>query len=280
MKPRALLAGLALAALAVGTAGCAPAASGGASVPKGCKPADTFSTVAPGTLTVSLYSLPPFVAPTNDGGIEGVDADILESFAAKECLTITPAPVATAAVIPAVQGGRADVAAGAWWRSADRAKVVALTEPVYLDEMAVVSSEGLDELSQLRGKRVGTVDGYLWVKDAKAYLQDGLKVYKSANDMYQDLKVGRITIALDGYGDAPLHAPDRKVKVIKPDPAVAASLRPPQTCYPVSLENAKLLDALNTHISEMKGSGELKKILKKHGLPGSSADTGDAWLVK
>lgn len=257
--------------------GCSGASTGG-SVAAGCTPKDTFSTINKGTLTVTLSSLPPFI--TSQGTtLGGIDGDILNGFAKEECLTVTATPVATAAVIPAVQTRRSDVAAGSWWRSASRAKIVGLTGPVYLDQMAFVSKEGYDALPQLKGKTVGTVDGDLWVAEAKAYFGDNLKIYKSTTDMYQDLKAGRIETVMDSFGSGSFNAPNLKVKVAKPDSAIGASLKPPQTTFPVSLDNQELLKALDGYVTTIKQNGQLAKILEKHGLPGSAVNTGEPRLI-
>jgi polar amino acid transport system substrate-binding protein len=256
--------------------GCA--ASGRSEVAAGCTPKDTFSTISKGTLTVTLSSLPPFI--TSKGtDLGGIDGDILNAFAKEECVTVTAAPVATAAVIPAVQTRRSDIAAGSWWRSASRAKIVGLTQPVYLDQMAFVSKHGYDTLSSLKGKTVGTVDGDLWVAEAKAYFGDSFKVYKSTTDMYQDLKSGRLEVVMDSFGSGSFNAPDLKVKVAEPDPAIGASLQPPQTTFPVSFDNPALLKALDGFIATIKADGRLAKILEKHGLPGSAVNTGTPRLI-
>ncbi|GAA4142141.1 substrate-binding periplasmic protein [Leifsonia shinshuensis] len=266
----------ALVVLATALTGCS--ASGSTGVAAGCKPKDTFSTITKGTLTVTLSALPPFI--TSQGtSLGGIDGDILNAFAKEECVTVTATPVATAAVIPAVQTGRSDVAAGSWWRSASRAKIVGLTEPVYLDQMALVSKEGYDTVPALKGKTVGTVDGDLWVGEAKAYFGDDLKIYKSTTDMYQDLKAGRLQVAMDSFGSGSFNAPNLKVKVAKPDPVIGASLQPPQTTFPISFDNPALLKALDGFIATIKANGQLAKILQSHGLPGSAANTGAPRLI-
>lgn len=273
----ATAAAAALVVLATALTGCA-ASTGSTGVAAGCKPKDTFSTISKGTLTVTLSALPPFI--TSQGtSLGGIDGDILNAFAKEECVTVTATPVATAAVIPAVQTGRSDVAAGSWWRSASRAKIVGLTEPVYLDQMAFVSKEGYDTVRSLKGKTIGTVDGDLWVGEAKAYFGDDMKIYKSTTDMYQDLKAGRLQVAMDSFGSGSFNAPNLKVKVAKPDSVIGASLQPPQTTFPISFDNPALLKALDGFIATIKADGRLAKILQSHGLPGSAANTGAPRLI-
>ncbi|GAB7007303.1 glutamine ABC transporter substrate-binding protein [Nocardioides sp. AN3] len=243
-----------------------------------CHPADHLSPLHPGALTVAVYEAPPYITfKGNDLG--GADGDILEKFAATECLSIKAAPAAAAAVIPSVQDGRADVAAGGWWRSAARAKVLALTNPIYTDQMVFISADGLKKVSDLKGKRVGTVNGNVWVDDVKAYLGDGLKLYRAPTDLYQDLRLGRLDVGIDGFGEAKSNSNGLKVEVVEPDPAVAASLEPPQTGFPISKDNQTLVDALNAYIAKIKADGTLKSILVKNDWPANAGDTGSPRLI-
>jgi polar amino acid transport system substrate-binding protein len=243
-----------------------------------CKPAHEFTTVAEGKLTVAGYDLPPFSKLEGDK-ISGVDGDIINAIAEKECLTIVPKWMATAAVIPTVQSGRADVAVGDWYRTAARTEVVELSGPMYTDQMAFISKDGVTKVSELQGKNVGTVDGYLWVEDLKNYLGGNLKVYSTTLNMNQDLKAGRIDIGVDSYGSGKFNNPDLKVEVTEPDPAVAASQEPAQSAFPVPKTNEALLTAVNEDIAQMHENGDIAKFLKDNGLPESAADTGEARLI-
>jgi polar amino acid transport system substrate-binding protein len=272
----AVLAAVAVAATALtgcgGTASSAPNAD--------CKPAHTFPTVAEGKLTVVLYDLPPF-SKLEGSKVTGVDGDIVNAIAGMECLTVSAKSVATAANIPTVQAGRADLSVAAWYRTASRAEIVNLTDPIYTDQMAIISKDGLADAEQLKGKAVGTVDGYLWVDDMKKLLGDSLKVYPTTLNMNQDLAAGRIDIGIDSYGSAQFNKKgDFKVAVIKPHDAIAASKEAAQIGIPVPKENTELLAALNADLKTLRENGKLEEILKANGLDASAADTGAARLIK
>lgn len=257
---------------------CGNSGASSQAVSPGCKPAHELSTVTKGTLTVATYDLPPF---TKVQGLDltGVDGDILKAIAKKECLTLTVKAMGTAAVIPTVQAGRADVAAGDWYRTAKRAEVVGLTDPLYTDQMAFVSKDGVTKVSDLAGKNVGTVDGYLWVDDIKKVLGSSVKVYPTTLNMNEDLKAGRIDVGIDSYGSATFTSRDMQVKVTESDPRVAASQEGAQAAFPVPKDNTALLNALNALIAELHSSGEMAKILTANNLPASAADTGSPRLI-
>jgi polar amino acid transport system substrate-binding protein len=272
----AVVAALAVAATAL--TGCGAAA--GTAQSADCKPAHTFPSVAQGKLSVVLYDLPPF-SKLEGNKVTGVDGDIVNAIAEMECLTVSAKSVATAANIPTVQAGRADVSIAAWYRTASRAEIVNLTDPIYTDQMAIISKDGLDDAGQLKGKTVGTVDGYLWVDDMKKLFGDSLKVYPTTLNMNQDLAAGRIDIGIDSYGSAQFNQKgDFKVTVIKPNEAIAASKEAAQIGIPVPKQNTELLAALNADLKTLRESGKLKEILKANSLDASAADTGEARLIK
>jgi polar amino acid transport system substrate-binding protein len=258
------------------------AACGGSSSADGpaddCKPAHEFKTIEEGTLTVAGYDLPPY-SKLDGKKITGVDGEIVAAIAAKECLTITPKWMATAAVIPTVQSGRADLAVGNWYRTKARTEVVSLSGPMYADQMAIISKDGVSDISQLKGKKVGTVDGYLWVKDLKSYLGGSLKIYSTTLNMNQDLKAGRIDIGVDSYGSGKFNNPNLKVEVAKSHPDVAASQEPAQSSLPVPKDNAELLKAVNEDIKELHESGDMATFLDNNNLPKSAAETGEPRLI-
>ncbi len=250
----------------------------GSTVAAGCKPAHQFKTVKSGTLSVATYDLPPFTKVVGQN-LTGVEGDILKAVAKKECLTIKVTSMSTAAVIPTVQSGRADVAAGDWYRTSARAQIVNLSDPMYTDQMAFISKDGVSLVSQLMGRKVGTVDGYLWVDDIKKVLGSSVKVYPTTLNMNQDLKAGRIEIGIDSYGSGKFNNPNLKVEVTKPDQRVKASLQGAQSSFPVPKSNTALLKAMNADIAELHSSGDMAKILTANKLPASAADTGKPRLI-
>lgn len=277
MRLPTIITGMALAS-ALTLSACS-GASDAKPVAEGCKPAHTFTTVSTGKITVAGYDLPPY-GTFSDGKISGVDADIITEIAKMECLTIEPKWMAPAAVIPTVQSNRADVGVPDWYRTAERAKIVSLSDPMYLDQMAIASKTGISKISDLKGKKVGTVDGYLWVADLKKYLGDDLKIYPSTVNLNQDMKSSRIDVAVDSFGSQKVTNPTMKIMVAESDPAVAASQEPAQSGFPVPQSNPELLKAINEDLKKLRDTGKLGEIMVKNGLDASAADTGEARLIQ
>lgn len=275
-----LVGGTSIALLALSLTACGGAAA--SSVAKGCQPESTFKTINAGFLTVAAPEFPPF-SSNKDGKLTGVDADVIKEFATKNCLDIKVESTAYAGTIPAVQSGRADVAIGCYYRTAIRADIVSLSDPIYTDQMGIISESGVKNIKDLESLKVGTVDGYLWVQDMKKVMGANLTIYPSAVEMQADLKAGRIQAGLDGFGSAvEMYKADSKYKVegAAPDARVIASKEPAQIGFPVGKNNTDMTKAIDLSIAAMKSSGKIAEIVKTYGLPQSAADTGAPRLVK
>ncbi|HEX2247578.1 MAG TPA: transporter substrate-binding domain-containing protein, partial [Arthrobacter sp.] len=270
---------LTAAVLACGVAATSAACSRTAessTVPEDCQPAHAFPTISEGTLTVGLTEIPPY-SYTKDGTPTGVDVDIVDEFAKTNCLTVKYQPVTYSAAVPSVQNQRIDLTIGDWYRTEARAEVVNLSAPMYLDEFGVISAEGITSVDQLKGKKVGTVDGYLWVEDLRKLLGSDLQVYPSSVELKQDIEAGRVEFGVDAYGTALYNfgESDYQVTTVEPDPVVAATVEPAQTGLPYNKDNTELGTALDDSINELHSSGRMVEILEQHGLPASAAEVGD-----
>lgn len=250
-----------------------------------CTPAHTFPTVEAGKLTVAIYEYPPFSTVTADGQIGGVDSDIVKAIAKVNCLEIVPVSVDPAATIQYVLSGKADVAVGDWYRTEERAKVMGLSWPTYLDQMGMYSKDGLSKIEDLLGKKVGTVSGFLWVTELQGLLGADLQLYPNPVALAQDLAAGRVEVGVDSFGTG-VFAQSKggyegiQIKVAEPDDRVQASIKAAQAAIIFSLDNPEFGAALDAGIQAMHASGELAEILKANGLDPSGADVGEPRLVK
>lgn len=251
-----------------------------------CKPMHNITTVEKGYLTVAAPTFPPFSIPKGETDVSGVDGDIVKEIAARECLKIKVAPVEYATAIPYVVSGRADVAIGNYYRTEERGKVVGLSNPIYLDQMGLYSKEGVSKVSDLIGKEVGTVQGYLWVNELKAILGDKLRLYNNYVALYQDLDAGRIEVGIDGVGVGTTAQQSGstlkgiQIKTAEKDERVQASVNPAQCGLPLSKDNPELKAAADDVLKELHASGRIAEILAQYGLPKSAADVGEPRLIK
>ncbi|QEN86057.1 amino acid ABC transporter substrate-binding protein [Labrys sp. KNU-23] len=267
-------------AAAAGLAACVQLASA-----QDCTPKHKFTTIAPGTLTVAVTTYAPHSFMDQTGTMKGIDGDIAADFAKRECLTVKAVAVDPAAAIQYILSGQADITTGDWYRTAERAKVMSLSAPLYTDQMAIYSKEGFKQVADLQGKKVGTVQGYLWVADLKTMLGSSLKLYPNSVNMQQDLFAGRIQVAVDGYSTGVVAAQkgalkDVKVEIAASDDRVKATKEAAQAAFPYSMKATDLGQALDADIAAMHQDGTIVKILKSYGLDGTAADTGAPRLVQ
>lgn len=250
------------------------------STAKACVPVHKdLKTVSPGVMSVGVYSYPPYGFQKGNE-VAGVDGQIITKIAALECLKIKPVPGAASAMIPSIQSGRADTVIGDWYRTRERSKILLLSAPIYLDKLVLISKEGFDQISQIKGKKVGSVLGFLWNDDMKKALGAGnLKLYPSAQEMYSDLTAGRIQVVADTSGSftAAKKTNDLSAFTAKPaapDPAVKATVKPGQTNYQVNKSNPGLSQAISDDLAKLRADGTIKQILTSEGFPAEAAEPG------
>lgn len=239
-----------------------------------CVPAhEGLETVKEGVLTVSHFANMPF-ADTDGNKLIGAEGEILSLIAARECLTIEIMPVAVAGAIPAVQEGRADTTLGSFYRTAERAEVVRLSDPVITVYMSIAARKGLGlkEISDLEGHNVGSQAGTLWVDEVTKLLGDNHKLYDTIDAAYADFKARRIDAVLNSEPTA-VHQigllgleDEAEVNIPSPDERVTSSLNPGQTNFPTNLDNAGLQEALNDGLAWLRETGKFDEIIAKYGL--------------
>jgi polar amino acid transport system substrate-binding protein len=263
--------------------GCGSDSGAGAAADGSCTPVhDDLKTARSGVLTTATYNFPPFVK-LDGTEVSGLEGDILKEVAEMECLDLQAQPLDTGSVIPATQNGRADIASGNWYCTAERAGVMNLAGPVYGDLMGLISTDGATTFDALQDKSMGTVDGYNWNEEFKSLFGSDLKIYPNPTAMYTDLKSGRLEVAADSFGSATFANEQAgspwKIEVPEPDDRVAASLEPAQVCFPMAKDNAALVDAVTEDIETLRDSGTLADLLEQNGLDPAAADVGELRLI-
>ncbi|WP_349828747.1 substrate-binding periplasmic protein [Brevibacterium litoralis] len=255
--------------------------AGGGEVAEDCTPAYEFTTVAEGQLTVAVPEFPPYSSP----GGEGMENDMMEQIAADNCLTVAYEEVTYANTVPTVQQGRADIGIGDYYRTVERSEVITFSTPTFLDEMAIISTDGLTTVSDIESMKVGTVDGYLWVPDMQDVMgADNLQIYPSNVEMKNDLEAGRIDVGLDSFGAAipAFEGSDYEVAAIEPDDRVASSVEAAQSGFIMSSDDqyADFREAVDATVTTWHEDGTMVEFLESYGLPASSAEVGEPRLIE
>ena len=271
-KLRSALTALSALALAMVMTAC----SSGDSNEQSTAGESTVTTIEPGVLTVGVPTFPPFIGLDGDT-ITGPDGDIINELAELNGLTVKAVPYGFSALIPAVQQGRVDLALGSIFRTEVRAEAVDFTDPLYIEPGAIISKDGISNVDDLVGKRVGTVQGYNWVDDVNKVLGGDLKQYPSSSELQQDLEQGRLDAAIDSNGTVLYLYKDTdfQVNVIEPSEKIAASTNPGQTAIILKKGNTELADALNESIATLHDNGFIADALEKAELDPTAAEVGE-----
>ena len=245
-----------------------------------------ITTVTSGKLTVGVIDIPPF-SSYNSGKPTGIDVSIIKKFAKQNDLTVVWQQATYADAVQSITSGNIDLAIGCIDATAKRKQAVDFSTSNYLDGMgmAAKASKNITKVSDLKSAgKVGTVDGYLWVKDLKSLLGDNLKTYPSSVELKADFDAGRINVAIDAYGTQVVQfKKDTSVKVVlandNPDKSVQATVQAPEAAFPYTKGNASLGDALNKSIKAMHSDGTIKKLLSNAGLSENLANVGSKQYV-
>ena len=247
-----------------------------------CKAA--VKTVHPGFLTVASYPYPPY-ADVRNNQLVGAEGEVLTAIAQRLCLRVRIVPGVAASMIPDIQTGRADTTLGDWYRTAERAKVVRLGAPEFKDVNAIVSKSGISSYQDLKGKRVGSVLGFLWVSDLQKLVGTAnVKLYQTEQAEYADLAAGRIDALVDTFAAAQNQLKQTPVsgatvKIPPTDPSAGSSLAPGQGEFPVNKRNQALGQAMDDALAQLRKSGEVRKALVANGFPASAAEPGPPGLL-
>ncbi|WP_449278823.1 substrate-binding periplasmic protein [Leucobacter sp. GX24907] len=256
------------------------ACSGGESTAsEDCTPAHEFETVNPGELTVASYAYPPLTVIDGDT-LTGVEGDLLQQIADMECLTLVlDAAGGASASIPNVQSGRADLAAGSWNRTKERAEIVELGTPVVSDAWSVVSLDGTT-VDELEGKKVGSVVGNLWNDQLQKWLGDDFSIYQDDESIYGDLEAGRIDVLIASTASAANRMdenPIEGVQLVEVTPNENAPVFDQfgQVNWPSNKDNPELRAAIDEDTETLREDGTIAEVLEQWGLEPSAAEPGD-----
>lgn len=258
-----------LGAAALGLTGC----SAGETAPAAdadCTPVDEgLTTFTEGVLTVGVPQNPPYTT-LNGTEASGFEIDIVEKLAAAECLTVSYVPITYANGIAMINNQRqTDLITGGWYVTPERAAQVGFTTPITYDELAIISTEGIDTVTGLEtAGLVGSGTGFSWQDELTQILGDRLRLYPGTTEIKQDLEAGRIQVALDGYAVAvyAYRDTDYTVAAAQQDERVAITIDKPLSAFPIDRENQALSDAFSALIDQYREDGTLAAILTEHEL--------------
>ena len=237
-----------------------------------------LDTIDPGVIRVAVQPYAPYTS-VQGNELTGLDSDILKAAADKLGLDVEPMVTDFNGMLGGVQSHRVDMAIGGIAWTEERQQEGLFTDPAYYSPpaMAVHGDETYSTISDLEGKDLGTVTGYVWVKSIQAIDGADLHAYPDANGVFNDLNAGRIDVGfLDPLIiiDALKKRPDFgfRTEYLTPPTAqeIAAKpalgyLAPYQVAFYVAKQEPKLEQAISEEIDTMYANGELTELIEKYG---------------
>jgi ABC-type amino acid transport substrate-binding protein len=247
-----------------------------------------LKTIEPGFLTVAIIGDMPMTAVEN-GKLIGTDGELVNAVADKLNLKVKPLIMQWPAPLEAVRSGRADIAIGNIFWNTERSKVMKMTDPLYYSSTMIIQQQDKKDVKtfdDLKGLRIGTVTGMIFVPDLQKLQQDGkiagLSTYKDNNALIQDIRLGRVDV---GFVDPPTGAyalqknSQLKLKLVSFNENNAEKGKYPylggkfQTAWCITPDENELYDSINKQVQVMWKTGLNKQILSKYGL------NQDAWFI-
>ena len=236
-------------------------------------PARALDTVEPGTLTIAFSGDMPGTG-YQDGKMVGYDGEILQLIAEKLGLKVKPALMEWSGTIASVQSKRVDVMAGTMGWTAQRAKIMGLSDPIHYFKNGITQTSKTNwaTLKDLEGKRVGTITGFSFIPELRKIGGTQVQLYDTSDAAVRDLIAGRVDVVI---GDPPVmqyaisrnpqwHLHFNAFTDNNPDYPLLTGLG--QVVFGLNKDNPQLLAQFNTEIQKLWKSCELRKIGARYGL--------------
>ncbi|MFF0950110.1 ABC transporter substrate-binding protein [Rhizobium leguminosarum] len=241
--------------------------------------ANAFELAEQGKLTVAFTGDMPG-SGWQDGNLVGYDGEIMQRIADKLGLKIQPALMEWSGTIASVQSGRVDVMLGTMGWTEKRTKIMTLSEPIHYFKNGIMQSTktSWDKLSDLEGKKIGTITGFSFVPELKSIKDLQLSLYDTSDAAVRDLIAGRIDAVI---GDPPVISyaikqnPDWNMHFLaftdnSPDFPLLTGLG--QVVYGLNQKNDDLRQKMDAIIADMWKTCEMKEIGTRYGL------SSDVWF--
>jgi polar amino acid transport system substrate-binding protein len=221
-------------------------------------------TVEAGKLTVGSDTSFPPMESMNGTVAEGFDVDLMAAIAQKMGLEMVFKTEIFDTLIPTLKaGGKFDIIASAMTITDERKKEIDFSDP-YIDSnqsIAVMKSTGIEQRSDLAGKKIGVQSGTTGEAWATENLKDSTIVpFDTATKAFSALQAGNVAAVVN---DLPVSA-----DIVKKDPAKGMEIieeipTGEQYGFGISKSNPGLLAAVNKALAELKSDGTYKTIYDK-----------------
>lgn len=203
---------------------------------------------------------PPFTFK-DKGEITGYDIDVLNEAAKRAGYEVEYEPMDFKGLVPALDAERIDMIANQMSITPERKEKYAFSDPYAVSgAQVIVASDNTDiqGIDDLDGKVVGSTQGSVYAQLAEEAGAE-VKFYKGANQVLQDLQVGRLDAALNDrlFILTELEKTGYDVK------SVGDVFNKSEAGY-MTRQDSDVLEKLNEALAEMKEDGTMAEIGDKY----------------
>ena len=203
---------------------------------------------------------PPFTYK-DKGEITGYDIDVLNEAAERAGYTVEYEPMDFKGLVPALDAERIDMIANQMSITPEREEKYAFSTPYAVSGAQVIvasDNEDIQGIDDLDGKVVGSTQGSVYAQLAEEAGAE-VKFYKGANQVLQDLQVGRLDAALNDrlFILTELEKTGYDVK------AVGEVFNKSEAGY-MTRQDSDVLDKLDDALAEMQEDGTMAEIGEKY----------------
>ncbi len=205
-----------------------------------------------------------FPDPKDPSRLVGFEVDLANAIALELGVTARQSQNAWDSLIPALQRGDFDIAMNGIEITPQKQETVLFSVPYYIySEQLVVRKDNNDihGVSDLRGKKVGTLSGTVAQEILTKTEGVDVKVYAGQVEPYEDLAIGRIDAVLLDLPIASYYGKTNPKLKYTGDPVG-------EGFYGIAIRksDADLKKAIDRILLKLHSSGELRKIYEKWGL--------------
>lgn len=242
------------------------------------KPWPIKNLVKPGTLTVTVTGEAPpgdFVDPKT-GELTGFIHDLYLKIGADLGLPVEFVKLPFVSSLPGLKANRFDMAcaSAAWTTARLGSDDFIMSSPIAVSGLLALTtkSSGINGWDGVAGKRLGGVQGEIYLQDAKRLLPGlgPVTEFSGAPDMVLALQNNQVDIVVTNSTIM------RFIMQAAPNKADLVVIGPAKSIYPGGLcinpREADLAKAVNVLLANYRSDGTLKSIYAKYGVPTSVVD--------
>lgn len=194
--------------------------------------------------------------------VVGIDAEFAAAIAEKLGMELKIEDMAFDSIIPAVQGGKADMGVAGMTVDEDRKTQVDFTDTYYTGRQVIIVKEGstIAGPDDLAGKKIGVQQGTTGdIYTTDDYGDENIERFNKGMEAVQALQQGKVdAVVIDDQPAKTFVEENEGLKILETEYV--------EEEYAIALKkgNNELLEKVNKAIKELKEDGTLDKIIAKY----------------